>query len=168
MRAGAMCLAGHISLFSLSSGSPGWRSFWKYSPGLSDRQPEYYPKSYLPIRAVVPRSKHRTSILLKPPFNIEALRQSMSPRYWMGDSLSCALARAAGLTEQGRRRLCMKQILQNQKTGELIVADVPAPAVQRGRVLVRAVASLISAGTERTAVDMGRKGLLGRAWGNPS
>ncbi|MBA3767840.1 MAG: Gfo/Idh/MocA family oxidoreductase, partial [Acidobacteria bacterium] len=47
------------------------------------------------------------------------------------------------------------------------VMDVPAPIAQRGRVLVRAAASLISAGTERMAVDAGRKGLLGRARENP-
>ncbi|HEX8775828.1 MAG TPA: bi-domain-containing oxidoreductase [Pyrinomonadaceae bacterium] len=61
----------------------------------------------------------------------------------------------------------MKQILQDSKTGEVKVADVPMPAAQRGRVLVRAAASLISAGTERMTVDSGRKSLLGRARENP-
>jgi predicted dehydrogenase/threonine dehydrogenase-like Zn-dependent dehydrogenase len=61
----------------------------------------------------------------------------------------------------------MKQILQNMKTGAVTVADVPAPALQRGRVLVRAVASLISAGTERMKVEMGRKSLLGKARARP-
>lgn len=61
----------------------------------------------------------------------------------------------------------MKQILQNRKTGEVEVADVPSPAPQRGRVIVRAAASLISAGTERAAVDLNRKGLLGRALEQP-
>jgi predicted dehydrogenase/threonine dehydrogenase-like Zn-dependent dehydrogenase len=61
----------------------------------------------------------------------------------------------------------MKQILQDSKTGEVKVADVPVPAAQRGRVLVRAAASLISAGTERMTVDSGRKSLLGRARENP-
>src|SRR5919206_71751 len=46
----------------------------------------------------------------------------------------------------------MKQLLQNLKTGEGVVADVPAPAVRPGRVLVRASASLVSAGTERAFV----------------
>src|SRR5918995_790443 len=32
----------------------------------------------------------------------------------------------------------MKQLLQNLKTGEGVVADVPAPVAQPGRVLVRA------------------------------
>ena len=61
----------------------------------------------------------------------------------------------------------MKQILQNNKTGRMTVADVPAPTVQRGRVLVRAAASLISAGTEKMAVDEGKKSLLERARERP-
>ena len=61
----------------------------------------------------------------------------------------------------------MKQILQNMKTGAVTVADVPAPVAQRGRVLVRTVASLISAGTERMKVELGRKSLLGKARERP-
>ena len=53
------------------------------------------------------------------------------------------------------------------KTGAVTVADVPAPAAQRGRVLVRTVASLISAGTERMKVELGRKSLLGKARERP-
>lgn len=61
----------------------------------------------------------------------------------------------------------MKQLLQNLKTGEGLVADVPAPVVQPGRVLVRAAASLVSAGTERAFVELGRKSLLGKAKERP-
>jgi predicted dehydrogenase/threonine dehydrogenase-like Zn-dependent dehydrogenase len=61
----------------------------------------------------------------------------------------------------------MKQVLQDFKSGKLTVADVPPPVVQQGRVLVRAAASLISAGTERMTVDMGRKSLLGKARERP-
>ena len=61
----------------------------------------------------------------------------------------------------------MKQILQNRKSGAVEVADVAAPALQPGRVLVRTAASLISAGTERAAVGQNRKGLLGRALEQP-
>lgn len=61
----------------------------------------------------------------------------------------------------------MKQILQNMKTGQLSVADVPPPTVQRGRVLVRTAASLISAGTEKMAVDLGKQSLLGKARARP-
>ncbi len=64
-------------------------------------------------------------------------------------------------------RFLMKQILQNRRTGEIEVADVPAPALQPGRVLVRAAASLISAGTERAAVGQNQRGLLGRALEQP-
>src|SRR5437588_1330150 len=61
----------------------------------------------------------------------------------------------------------MKQLLQNLKTGEGVVADVPAPVAQRGRVIVRAAASLISAGTERAFVELGRKSLVGKAKERP-
>src|SRR4051812_29776294 len=61
----------------------------------------------------------------------------------------------------------MKQVLQNNKTGRMAVTDVPVPVVQKGRVLVRAAASLISAGTERMAVDEGKKSLLERARERP-
>jgi polar amino acid transport system substrate-binding protein len=61
----------------------------------------------------------------------------------------------------------MKQVLQNRKTGKVAVVDVPVPALQRGRVLVRTVASLISAGTERAAVEQARKSLLQEARERP-
>ena len=61
----------------------------------------------------------------------------------------------------------MKQVLQNRKTGSPFVAEVPVPALQTGRVLVRTVASLISAGTERAAVELVSKGLLQEARQRP-
>src|SRR4029453_17596877 len=61
----------------------------------------------------------------------------------------------------------MKQILQNQKTGDLKVVDVPKPALQRGRVLVRTEASLISAGTERMSLELAQKTLVGKAIERP-
>jgi len=61
----------------------------------------------------------------------------------------------------------MKQILQNQRTGELKVADVPVPILQRGRVLVRTAASLVSAGTERISLQLAQKSLLGKARERP-
>jgi polar amino acid transport system substrate-binding protein len=61
----------------------------------------------------------------------------------------------------------MKQILQNTRSGEVTVEEVPAPTLQPGRVLVRTVASLISAGTEKTAVDDAKKSLLTRAKERP-
>jgi polar amino acid transport system substrate-binding protein len=61
----------------------------------------------------------------------------------------------------------MKQVIQDLRTRELKVADVPPPVAQRGRVLVRTVASLISAGTERSTVEMGNRSLLGKARERP-
>ncbi|MGB7201921.1 MAG: bi-domain-containing oxidoreductase [Pyrinomonadaceae bacterium] len=61
----------------------------------------------------------------------------------------------------------MKQILQNMKTGELTVADVPPPLVKSGQLLVRTSASLISAGTEKSKIDLGKKSLLGKARERP-
>ncbi|MGB3478350.1 MAG: hypothetical protein WBB67_04235 [bacterium] len=57
----------------------------------------------------------------------------------------------------------MKQILQNFKTGVLSVEDVPVPKVQDNGLLVRNAFSLISAGTERSSVELVRKSLLGKA-----
>ena len=61
----------------------------------------------------------------------------------------------------------MKQVLQNRKTGRPFVGEVPVPALQKGRVLVRTVASLISAGTERAAVELVSKGLVKEARQRP-
>ncbi|PWT90721.1 MAG: oxidoreductase [Blastocatellia bacterium] len=61
----------------------------------------------------------------------------------------------------------MKQVLQNRKTGRPFVGDVPVPALQKGRVLVRSVASLISAGTERASVELVSKGLVQEARQRP-
>ncbi|MFL6229892.1 MAG: zinc-binding alcohol dehydrogenase, partial [Pyrinomonadaceae bacterium] len=61
----------------------------------------------------------------------------------------------------------MKQLLQNLKNGEGRVAEVPAPVAQAGRVVVRTAASLVSAGTERAVVELGRKNLLAKARERP-
>jgi len=61
----------------------------------------------------------------------------------------------------------MKQVIQNFKTGELSVAQVPPPALARGFVLVRNHFSLISAGTERSIVSTAQASLLGKARQRP-
>jgi predicted dehydrogenase/threonine dehydrogenase-like Zn-dependent dehydrogenase len=61
----------------------------------------------------------------------------------------------------------MKQILQNYKTGELRLTDVPRPALRAKGVLVATRASLISAGTEKMKVDVAKKNLLGKAMERP-
>jgi predicted dehydrogenase/threonine dehydrogenase-like Zn-dependent dehydrogenase len=61
----------------------------------------------------------------------------------------------------------MKQVLQSYRTGELKVADVPAPGVEPGSILVRTTASLVSVGTERMGLKLARKSLLGKARERP-
>ena len=61
----------------------------------------------------------------------------------------------------------MKQILQSYRTGELRVADVPAPTALPGTVLIETRASLVSAGTERMVMELARKSLLGKAADRP-
>jgi predicted dehydrogenase/threonine dehydrogenase-like Zn-dependent dehydrogenase len=61
----------------------------------------------------------------------------------------------------------VKQVLQNLKNGETIVADVPAPVPREGMVLVQTAASLLSAGTERMVVSFAEKSLLGKVRARP-
>jgi predicted dehydrogenase len=61
----------------------------------------------------------------------------------------------------------VKQVLQSYRSGELWLADVPAPALEPGGVLVRTAASLVSAGTERAMLDLASKSLLGKARARP-
>ena len=61
----------------------------------------------------------------------------------------------------------MKQLLQNLRNGETVVAEVPVPTPQAGEALVRTAASLVSAGTERMLVEFAEKSLLGKARSRP-
>jgi predicted dehydrogenase/threonine dehydrogenase-like Zn-dependent dehydrogenase len=61
----------------------------------------------------------------------------------------------------------MKQLLQDARTGEMEVAEVPAPQLLPGCVLVRVVASLVSAGTERASAEFAGKSLLAKAKARP-
>lgn len=61
----------------------------------------------------------------------------------------------------------MKVVFQSYRDGEVRVVDVPEPAPQPGRVLVRNRRSLISAGTERSVLEMGRKSIVGKAAERP-
>jgi predicted dehydrogenase/threonine dehydrogenase-like Zn-dependent dehydrogenase len=55
------------------------------------------------------------------------------------------------------------QIVQHQKTGEILVDELPAPKLRPGSVLVRNVFSLISAGTERTSVEIAQASMMEKA-----
>ena len=61
----------------------------------------------------------------------------------------------------------MRQLLQNLKTGETEILDVPRPAVEKGRLLIRTSCSLVSAGTERMLVEFGQANLLAKARSQP-
>jgi threonine dehydrogenase-like Zn-dependent dehydrogenase len=62
----------------------------------------------------------------------------------------------------------VKQILQHLKTGEMTLADIPAPPVSRkGTLLVQSTRSLISAGTERMLVEFSQGNLLQKARSQP-
>ncbi len=61
----------------------------------------------------------------------------------------------------------MKQVLQNLRSGETSVAEVPRPTPRAGMALVRTHASLVSAGTERMVVEFAEKNLVGKARSRP-
>jgi len=61
----------------------------------------------------------------------------------------------------------MKQVIQSYRTGQLKVAEVPAPGVEPGAVLVATSASLVSYGTEKMVMDLAKKSLLGKARDRP-
>ncbi len=61
----------------------------------------------------------------------------------------------------------MKQVLQNARTGEIAVTEVPAPQLLPGCVLVRVATSVVSAGTERASSEFASKNLLQKAKARP-
>ena len=61
----------------------------------------------------------------------------------------------------------MKQVIQNFRSGELKVEEVPAPALTENMVLVENYFSLISSGTERGTVKVGKANILNKARQRP-
>ncbi len=61
----------------------------------------------------------------------------------------------------------MKQVLQDLRSHQIQVEEVPPPCCLPGGVLVRTAASLISSGTERATIALGGKSLLGKALERP-
>ncbi|MFD7666032.1 bi-domain-containing oxidoreductase [Streptomyces sp. NPDC059788] len=61
----------------------------------------------------------------------------------------------------------MKQVVQNYKSGELAVLDVPVPGCKPGGVLVRSACSLISTGTELMKVSEAGMSMVGKARSRP-
>jgi predicted dehydrogenase/threonine dehydrogenase-like Zn-dependent dehydrogenase len=61
----------------------------------------------------------------------------------------------------------VKQVVQNYKSGELAVVDVPVPTCKRGGVLVRTRFSLISTGTEMMKVTEASLSMVAKARARP-
>jgi predicted dehydrogenase/threonine dehydrogenase-like Zn-dependent dehydrogenase len=61
----------------------------------------------------------------------------------------------------------MKQILQNLKTGETLISEVPSPQIRAGHLKIKTNVSLISAGTEGMLVDFGRSNFINKARQQP-
>ena len=61
----------------------------------------------------------------------------------------------------------MKQLVQDFKTGDIILVDVPAPVVAPGCLLVNNACSLVSPGTERSTVSFAQQSLAGKARSRP-
>src|SRR2546422_2452135 len=61
----------------------------------------------------------------------------------------------------------MKQVIMEPRHGSIGVVDLPEPALRPGMLLVRNAFSVISPGTERNAVKLGRDSLLATARARP-
>ncbi len=61
----------------------------------------------------------------------------------------------------------MKQLSQDARSGAITVTDVPVPHMGPNSVLVRVVASVVSAGTERAVTEFAEKSLAGKAKARP-
>jgi polar amino acid transport system substrate-binding protein len=61
----------------------------------------------------------------------------------------------------------VRQVIQYQKNGDLLVEELPAPQLKPGGLLVRNSFSLISSGTERSSVETAQASWLGKAKNRP-
>ena len=61
----------------------------------------------------------------------------------------------------------MKQIYQDPKARSIEIADLPEPALRPGTLLVRNAFSVVSPGTERSAVSMASESYLATARARP-
>jgi threonine dehydrogenase-like Zn-dependent dehydrogenase len=61
----------------------------------------------------------------------------------------------------------MHQLIQDLKSGQTLLEDVPAPQVREGCVLIQTTRSLVSLGTERMLVEFGKANLIAKARQQP-
>jgi predicted dehydrogenase/threonine dehydrogenase-like Zn-dependent dehydrogenase len=56
----------------------------------------------------------------------------------------------------------MQQVLQNLKTGETSIENIPVPLLDSYSMMVQTQKTLVSSGTEKMLVDFGRAGIIGK------
>lgn len=61
----------------------------------------------------------------------------------------------------------MNQIIQDMKSGQTMLEEVPAPQVKFGSVLIKTSRTLVSLGTERMLVEFGKANLIDKARQQP-
>jgi len=61
----------------------------------------------------------------------------------------------------------LRQIFQSLENGKTFIADLPAPSIRDGEILIRSKKSLISAGTEKMLKEFGQSNLIDKALNNP-
>jgi len=61
----------------------------------------------------------------------------------------------------------MKQVLQNLKTGETILEEVPSPKVSKKNIIIKSNYSVVSVGTEKMLIDFGKAGYFSKAKQQP-
>jgi predicted dehydrogenase/threonine dehydrogenase-like Zn-dependent dehydrogenase len=61
----------------------------------------------------------------------------------------------------------MLQVIQNLSNGLTSVADIPAPSITKGNILIHTKCSLISKGTEQMLLEFGKANYLGKAKQQP-
>lgn len=65
------------------------------------------------------------------------------------------------------KKIQMKQIVQDLKSGKTLLEEVPVPQVKPGHVLIKTHRSLVSLGTERMLVDFGKANWINKARQQP-
>jgi hypothetical protein len=61
----------------------------------------------------------------------------------------------------------MRTILEDLRSGEIRISDIPQPELRPGGILVRTGYSAISAGTERAKIEISEKSLVSKALARP-
>ena len=61
----------------------------------------------------------------------------------------------------------MKYLIQNFKTGETILEEIPVPQVRKGCILIKTSRSLVSLGTEKMLVEFGKANFIDKARQQP-